>query len=631
MNREMNDAFLQAIRDNPEDDAPRLIYADWLDEHGDAARAEFIRVQCERARLPRWHPRAQVLAWREKALLYRHESQWRAELPEIEGVEWMTFDRGFVYEVQVRDVDVLSDEASAIEAAAPVRWASIVGTEGDWSKTRPLAYLRGVRLANVDLYDAPAAVLQSALLSTVEHLDLSSLNMEGEQFAALGGSPHLGNLCTLILDECYMGHGNLRPLAEGEQFPNLTTLSMKGNRYGYHEDARIQPADVAMLADSPNLANLTSLDVSGNEIDAESLRRLLRSPYLTNLRELNVSANPLSAGAIEQLGEHLATEVRLHSLALDHNSIGNEGAAVLARARFCAELRNLNVDTCEITSRGVAALARAPWMAQLCSLNLDNNTAGANGAHALMQAVAGGELAALHLRNNGLDEEAVKLLAASAAAQSLLVLDLGENDFGESGITALAAAAHLRQLRELGLDRCRMTPQSARFVAKASWLPRLHCLTLSNNPLMAEGLAALLHQRRLSELIELTLISCGMDHKGAEALASVSLPELRRLDLSKNNLGPAGAEALAHAPLAANLVELTLDSTDLQDRGAAALAAASWPMLRTLSLRSNQMTDAGARALATSANLKHVPTIRCQGNRIRYETFRELGWRLQQW
>ena len=39
-------AFIAAIRANPEDDLPRLVYADWLEENGDAARAEFIRVQC---------------------------------------------------------------------------------------------------------------------------------------------------------------------------------------------------------------------------------------------------------------------------------------------------------------------------------------------------------------------------------------------------------------------------------------------------------------------------------------------------------------------------------------------------------------------------------------------------------
>ena len=43
-------AFLKAIQDNPKDDTVRLVYADWLDEHGDP-RAEFIRLRQELARI----------------------------------------------------------------------------------------------------------------------------------------------------------------------------------------------------------------------------------------------------------------------------------------------------------------------------------------------------------------------------------------------------------------------------------------------------------------------------------------------------------------------------------------------------------------------------------------------------
>src|SRR5262245_28245352 len=46
------EAFLQAILDAPADDAPRLVYADWLEDRGEAAHAELIRVQCELARPP---------------------------------------------------------------------------------------------------------------------------------------------------------------------------------------------------------------------------------------------------------------------------------------------------------------------------------------------------------------------------------------------------------------------------------------------------------------------------------------------------------------------------------------------------------------------------------------------------
>lgn len=43
-------AFANAVRANPADDLPRLVAADWLDEHGAGDRAEYIRVQCELAR-----------------------------------------------------------------------------------------------------------------------------------------------------------------------------------------------------------------------------------------------------------------------------------------------------------------------------------------------------------------------------------------------------------------------------------------------------------------------------------------------------------------------------------------------------------------------------------------------------
>lgn len=43
-------SFLRAIIAEPADDTARLVYADWLDEHDQPERAEFIRVQIELAR-----------------------------------------------------------------------------------------------------------------------------------------------------------------------------------------------------------------------------------------------------------------------------------------------------------------------------------------------------------------------------------------------------------------------------------------------------------------------------------------------------------------------------------------------------------------------------------------------------
>lgn len=49
MNVIADHGLLRTILERPRDDAARLIYADWLDDQGEAKRAEFIRVQCELA------------------------------------------------------------------------------------------------------------------------------------------------------------------------------------------------------------------------------------------------------------------------------------------------------------------------------------------------------------------------------------------------------------------------------------------------------------------------------------------------------------------------------------------------------------------------------------------------------
>src|SRR4051794_12165161 len=78
------EAFLRDIIEHPDDDAPRLRFADWLQDHGDPARAEFIRVQCELARVPGPYggtpgSRREQLRDRENELLGRHGDRWVAE------------------------------------------------------------------------------------------------------------------------------------------------------------------------------------------------------------------------------------------------------------------------------------------------------------------------------------------------------------------------------------------------------------------------------------------------------------------------------------------------------------------------------------------------------------------------
>ena len=75
---DQHEAFLHAILEAPEDDAPRLVYADWLDDHGQPARAEFIRLQCALAKLPPDAPQRPEMRQREEELLSLHSWEWAA-------------------------------------------------------------------------------------------------------------------------------------------------------------------------------------------------------------------------------------------------------------------------------------------------------------------------------------------------------------------------------------------------------------------------------------------------------------------------------------------------------------------------------------------------------------------------
>jgi uncharacterized protein (TIGR02996 family) len=71
----MDDAnFLRALLAAPEDDALRLVYADWLEERGDP-RGEYLRCRCARAALP---PKG-----RKHAALLRREKELRRQHPDV--------------------------------------------------------------------------------------------------------------------------------------------------------------------------------------------------------------------------------------------------------------------------------------------------------------------------------------------------------------------------------------------------------------------------------------------------------------------------------------------------------------------------------------------------------------------
>jgi uncharacterized protein (TIGR02996 family) len=80
-------ALLAAILAHPDEDTPRLMYADWLQENGQPDRAEFIRIQCD----PTADEAAEECA---AELEERNRGRWLAGLPQFPGAGW-EFRRGF--------------------------------------------------------------------------------------------------------------------------------------------------------------------------------------------------------------------------------------------------------------------------------------------------------------------------------------------------------------------------------------------------------------------------------------------------------------------------------------------------------------------------------------------------------
>jgi len=79
-----DEGFLASIIADPDADAARLLYAVYLEEHGQPERAEFFRVQCALARTPEADPRWAGLDGRERQLLVVLLRRWvAARLPQV--------------------------------------------------------------------------------------------------------------------------------------------------------------------------------------------------------------------------------------------------------------------------------------------------------------------------------------------------------------------------------------------------------------------------------------------------------------------------------------------------------------------------------------------------------------------
>jgi uncharacterized protein (TIGR02996 family) len=119
------EALLRAVCENPDDDLPRLVFADWLEEHDEPERAEFIRLQIEIASASPSHRGWKRINDRIQQLL--QQATWSPRPGRDLDCVWGAYRRGFVEDLWMDDADPLFEEPTAYFDQTPIRVLRFAG------------------------------------------------------------------------------------------------------------------------------------------------------------------------------------------------------------------------------------------------------------------------------------------------------------------------------------------------------------------------------------------------------------------------------------------------------------------------------------------------------------------------
>lgn len=394
-------AFLDRVCADPADDAPRLIFADWLDEREDP-RGEFIRVQVALDRLPTDDPRRPELLAREGTLLGRFADAWAEPLRGLVGGP--EFRRGFV-------------EAVNAEARTFVRRAP------DLFRLAPVRHVRFL-----DVGSALGRLMDCPFLARLWAITIFAQHIDDRLTRALVESPHLGGLRALHLGRNRVGDRGAERLAWSPRFRHLVELDLSDNAVG--------DTGARAIAGSANLAALEVLELRRNELTRIGLGYLCGSAVLDQLRHLGLSLNYV--GSSQEGSPPAGGVVRLEALDLSENGLGPAGVTMLTTLPGLGGLARLALDRNEVGNAGTAILARWSGAATLQSLRLAGNQIGDMGARSL---------------------------ARSPYLHQLVELDLSDNPVHDPGAFAFLHTSALPRLRRLGLPHLGVSPQMRRAVA----------------------------------------------------------------------------------------------------------------------------------------------------------------------
>ncbi|HKB06191.1 MAG TPA: TIGR02996 domain-containing protein [Gemmataceae bacterium] len=225
---------MRAVCESPDDDAPRLVYADWLEEGGAPEHAEFIRSSVRVARGDlNGDDRADAVAGIEA--LTPEWLAWSDTLPRPPGVQWHRWnDRGFVSAVEFDSPAAFAAHAATIFASAPISRLILSGFDprsvGALTDSPLLTRIRQLEFLYSRLADAGVERLAGcAHLSQLRHLNLSANDVGDTGLNALTASPHLTALEVLVLSQNRITSTGALWLTDAHAFPLLDRLFVNGN------------------------------------------------------------------------------------------------------------------------------------------------------------------------------------------------------------------------------------------------------------------------------------------------------------------------------------------------------------------------------------------------------------------
>jgi uncharacterized protein (TIGR02996 family) len=334
------DGILRAICENPDDDGPRLVYADWCEEQGDADRAEFIRLQCQLEAGDPFAPGRRAQFRREWQLLQRHGERWIRDDGLADIVDPRTlgqsspnsrFRRGFLDRAWFMSPDDFLRAAPRLFARAPVTGIALWGgytippESREWfQNTYMTVYLRENGYGPYQGLQEPAGTdfpepvefrrmvespwfvrLRAFAMNTIyadrrhvellgawlaarqlRELDLSgTFCIAGEGWEALARAPICSGLQSLGLDRCHLGLDGLQHVVNCPHLAQLRRLSLEADP----TRTAVGPAGIQLLCAAQALTGLRELNLYGQGGGAQGLRTLAEWPGLARLTRLDLS------------------------------------------------------------------------------------------------------------------------------------------------------------------------------------------------------------------------------------------------------------------------------------------------------------------------------------------------------